>query len=109
MKTKITLLLLTLLLNSSNPAFAFEPLSLATAVISPVICKIITCKKIENKFFFIENPKKNKERLFEIRDQFHWESEYEEGECLPYTAHGLKENGIACYIKGKWIIQNASN
>ncbi len=97
-----------MLLLNSNSAIAFEPLSLAGAVISPVICKIITCKKIENRYFFIENPKKNKERLSKLRDQFHWESEFEEGECLPYTAHGLKENGIACYIKSHWIIQNTS-
>ena len=102
------MLLISTLLVGSNSAYAFEPLSLAGAVISPVICKIITCKKVENRYIFLENPTKNKARLIEIRSQFKWVPEFEEGECLPYTAHGLKENGIACYLKGKWIIQSAS-
>ena len=63
-----------------SQALAFEPLTLLTGIISPIVCKIIECKTETNKYRFVERPGENRTRLTDMRDKYKWERDYQEGD-----------------------------
>ena len=88
----------------TTPVNAFEPLTLLTGIISPIFCKIIGCRTIENKYLFVEYPKKNQERVKELRDNFKWGGYHENGDCTDYYQEDIDKHGTVCYSEGKWVI-----
>ena len=84
---------------------AFEPLTLLTGVISPVVCKIIGCKTETNKYLFVERPVENRKRLTEMRDNFKWEEYYQEGDCRK-ARKGVDKLITVCYVNRGWKVMN---
>jgi hypothetical protein len=90
----------------SSSAVALEPITTAIGVVgSPIFCKLINCSNHE--VIHIKPDPENGKRLRAMRDQFRWESMYEEGECREYTALGRRDVGTACYENGEWIIKES--
>ena len=79
---------------------AFEPLSLLTGIIGPVVCKMIQCKTEVNKYLFVERPEENIKRLKEMRDNFKWDDYYEKGDCK-----SLDNNILVCYDGIEWRVE----
>jgi hypothetical protein len=82
---------------------AFEPLSLLTAVIGPVVCKIIGCKNNTRRYIFIEHPAQNRKRLLEMQKNFEWGGYYTEGDCRD-ARKGLDKKLTVCYHDKQWRI-----
>jgi len=86
-----------------SQALAFEPLTLLTGIISPIVCKIIECKTETNKYLFVERPVENRKRLTEMRDNFKWEKYYQEGDCRK-ARKGVDKFITVCYVNRGWRV-----
>ena len=111
-KTLTILSVLTLSLTLSSQAKAVDPISIAGMFVSPIFCKIISCKDETTNFLFTEDPEGSRKRLKEMRKEFKWDKFmtglYEEGECTEFFSDISINNsnrGEACWLKGKWVIQ----
>ena len=84
---------------------AFEPISILTAVIGPVVCKIIGSRGVikKNNYIFIEHPAENIKRLSEMRDNFEWGGYYTEGDCRD-ARKGLDKKLSVCYHDKQWRV-----
>jgi len=90
----------------SSSAVALEPITTALGIVgSPIFCKLINCSNHE--VIHVKPDPENAKRLRAMRDNFSWESMYNEGECREYTALGRRDVGTACYENGEWIIKES--
>lgn len=111
-KTLMMLSALTLSLTLSSQAKAVDPISIAGMFVSPIFCKMISCRGDTNSFLFTEDPHGARKRLGEMRNEFAWDQFmtglYEEGECTEFFSDISINNsnrGEACWLEGKWVIQ----